>query len=149
YWWQHVLRADPLYRAIGGLSRCLVTSRVSTHHAFRFEPTGRLFNDKVFAFAFDSYAAFSILQSTVHAAWSLENSSRLAFAINYSISKTFATFPFPSLWESSTALSASGEKYYLHRDSIMVRFDIGLTSAYNRFHDPDDSSEDMRTLRDL
>src|SRR5262249_39151254 len=50
YWWQHVLRADPLYRAIRGLQRCLVTAQVSRHHAIRFEPTNRLFNHKVFVF---------------------------------------------------------------------------------------------------
>ncbi len=42
YWWQHVIRADLLYEAIAGLDRCLVTSRVSTYHAIRFEPAAPL-----------------------------------------------------------------------------------------------------------
>ena len=136
YWWQHVIRADLLYEAIAGLDRCLVTSRVSTYHAIRFEPAARLFNDKVFVFAYDSYSFFAVLQSRIHEVWSLENSSRLGHAVNYSISKTFFTFPFPEGADSTVELNRAGEDYYQARDAFMRHYDEGLTSFYNRFHDP-------------
>ena len=148
YWWQHVLRADPLYEAITGFERCLVTSRVSTHHALRFESTGRLFNEKVFVFAFDSYAAFALLQSNVHSTWSFENSSRLGFAINYSRSKTFDTFPFPECWVGGE-LEAIGRQYYELRTKTMNERDEGLTDTYNRFHAPNEQSSEILQLREL
>lgn len=147
YWWQHVLRADPLYRAIVNLDRCLVTSRVSTHHSFRFEDASCLFNEKVFGFAFDSFAAFAMLQSSVHGVWSYENSSRLGFAINYSINKTFSTFPFPKNWSAIVTLHEVGERYHLARDPFVQEF--GLTELYNRFHDPHEQSEGILELRRL
>ena len=150
YWWQHLLRADHLYVAIEGLSRCLVTSQVSTHHAVRFESAARLFNHKVFVFAFDSHAAFAILQSTVHALWSLEHSSRHGFAVNYSISKTFATFPFPDEgWQEQMVLQSAGRVYCEYRENLMEQRNDGLTDTYNRFHDPDETSPEIKKLRDL
>lgn len=135
YWWQHTLRSDPLYKAIIHLGRCLVTSQVSTHHSLRFEPTKRLFNHKVFVFAFESKSAFSILQSTLHHIWSLEFSSRHGFAVNYSVSKTFHTFPFPNNWQTIDAIETIGQTYYNYRENLMVDNDEGLTKTYNRFHD--------------
>jgi hypothetical protein len=110
FWWQYVLRADPLYKAVAALDKCLVMSSVSTYHALRFETTNRVFNHKVYAFAFDSFQAFAVLQSSAHAIWSTMNSSRLGYAINYSTNKTFATFPFPSNWETSSTLEYSGKR---------------------------------------
>jgi hypothetical protein len=149
YWWQHTLRSDPLYDAIRDLSRCLVTSQVSTYHAIRFEKTGKLFNHKVFVFAFESNAAFAVLQSTIHEMWSAEYSSRLGFAINYSVSKAFATFPFPPDWETNVALEEAGRSYYEYRAALMVRNDEGLTKTYNRFHDPEERSPEIQQLRAL
>jgi hypothetical protein len=132
YWWQHVLRADPLYKAIAGLERCLVISEVSTHHALRFETTNRMFNHKVYVFAFDSYVAFAILQSRIHELWSSIYSARHGGTINYSPRKTFATFPFPPNWEQT---DAAGQTYYQVRAALMIASDEGMTKIYNRFHD--------------
>jgi hypothetical protein len=149
YWWQHVLRADPLYEATAGLRRCLVISEVSTHHALRFESTNRLFNHKVYAFAFDNYAAFSILQSSIHELWSSNYSARHGATINYSPRKTFATFPLPPNWETQTALEAAGKAYYQFRDALMVKNNEGLTTTYNRFQAPDEQHPDILKLREV
>ncbi len=149
YWWQHVLRRDPLYEAISGLDRCLVTAQVSTHHTFLFSPADRLFNHKVFVFAFDSAAVFALLQSTVHSIWSFEHSSRHGAAINYSVSNAFDTFPFPTSLESDQFLEQSGDEYYGLRDNLRVESGLGLTEIYNRFHDPTETSPDIQKLREL
>jgi hypothetical protein len=149
YWWQHTLRADPLYEAIAGLRRCVVCARVSTYHAFRFEGANRLFNQKVFVFAFDSFHGFSVLQSDVHELWSLAHSSRHGEATNYTINKTFSTFPFPDHFEADPRLEAAGKAYYEFRAALMVRNDEGLTKTYNRFHDPEETSPDILQLREL
>lgn len=149
YWWQHVLRADPLYEAISGLERCLVMARVSTHHSVRMVPTGVLFNEQVFVFAFDTYAAFALVQSTVHASWAAENSSRQGAATRYSVTKAFESFPFPEDWLTNAQLEDVGEEYHALRDGLMLRHDEGLTTVYNRFHDPDERDTEIVKLREL
>ena len=42
-----------------------------------------------------------------------------------------------------------GREYYEFRAALMVRNNEGLTKTYNRFHDPQERSPDIQTLRDL
>jgi hypothetical protein len=42
-----------------------------------------------------------------------------------------------------------GQRYYEHRQAIMEATQLGLTKTYNRFHDPEDQSEDIQQLRAL
>ncbi|MBM3793885.1 MAG: class I SAM-dependent DNA methyltransferase [Acidobacteria bacterium] len=140
YWWQHVLRADPLYDAIESLGRCLVTPEVSTHHAVRFENTSALFLKTVYVFAWDSYCAFSLLQCRSHEIWSREHSSKLGVASRYSVSNAFETFPFPAGFETNAALEAAGREYYEFRAALMQDLWLGLTEIYNLFHSPDDEA---------
>ena len=81
--------------------------------------------------------------------WSAVNSSRLGYSINYSTTKTFATFPFPVNWVTLSALEDVGRKYYAFRDGIMCREDYGLTDVYGRFHDPEDQGNEIVELRAL
>jgi hypothetical protein len=66
--------------------------------------------------------------------------------LRYSPSDCFETFPFP---DSLTRLDDIGERYYTHRQSIMLTRQEGLTKTYNRFHDPDETSPDIAELRRL
>lgn len=149
YWWQHVLRRDPLYDAVSSLSRCLVTPRVSTNHCVKVVPTKALFNEQVFVFAFEEFAAFALIQSTVHANWAAENSSRQGGAVRYSVTSAFETFPFPEGWRAASPLEDAGSEYHTFRAALMVRTDEGLTKIYNRFHDPDECDPDILKLREL
>lgn len=56
------------------------------------------------------------------------------------------TFPFPP---DISSLEDIGERYYAHRQGIMQARQEGLTKTYNRFHDPDESTEDIERLREL
>jgi hypothetical protein len=149
YWWQHVLRADPLYRAIEKINQCLVISEVSTHHGLRFDNTSSIFLKTVYVFAWDSFRAFSVLQSRSHEIWSREHSSKLGAASRYSVSNAFETFPFPFDWETNVALEEAGRSYYEYRAALMLRNDEGLTKTYNRFHDPEERSSEIQQLRAL
>ncbi len=48
-----------------------------------------------------------------------------------------------------TNLDDIGERYYTHRQSIMLTRQEGLTKTYNRFHDPLEKSADIVKLREL
>ena len=39
--------------------------------------------------------------------------------------------------------------YHADRAAVMIKNDEGLTKTYNRFHDRNDSSEDVQRLREL
>ena len=68
---------------------------------------------------------------------------------SYTPSDCFETFPFPDDWETDPTLEAAGQTYYEFRASLMVRNDEGLTTTYNRFHDPYENDPEIAKLREL
>ena len=46
-------------------------------------------------------------------------------------------------------LKILGERYHLHRESLMADEAIGLTQLYNRFHDPSDDDSRITAMRGL
>jgi hypothetical protein len=96
-----------------------------------------------------SNAALCSLQSRPHELWARFFGSSLEDRLRYTPSDCFETFPFPSAWESDVVLEAAGREYYEFRAALMIRNNEGLTTTYNRFHDPDDASTDILRLRDL
>jgi hypothetical protein len=150
-WWQYGHQAKELYIAIQGLERVLVVARVTQHLGFTFVRTNQVLNDKVVVVATDRFAPFCLLSSRVHEGWTRFFCSTLEDRLNYSPSDCFETFPFPTGWETDTALEAAGQAYYEFRAELMVANNEGLTKTYNRFHsdDPEDSTDGIRRLREL
>jgi hypothetical protein len=146
-WWLHQRPRPEMRKAISGLSRVLVTARVSPSNALAFAPTSYVLNDKLVVFPFDTYDVFSVLQSTLHWSWVRQYTTTLGgVTLNYSPSDCFSTFPFPSHCKS---LIDVGHSYYDHRKEVMSQREEGLTNTYNRFHDPSEASDDIQTLRSL
>jgi hypothetical protein len=46
-------------------------------------------------------------------------------------------------------LEEVGKAYYEFRAALMVKNSEGLTKTYNRFHDPNETSSDIKKLREL
>jgi hypothetical protein len=80
--------------------------------------------------------------------------------LRYTPSDCFETFPFPTALLDSTAtdlaheatrqsLQSIGERYHQFRAELMVANNEGLTSTYNRFHDPAETSPELHELRRL
>jgi len=46
-------------------------------------------------------------------------------------------------------LEAVGKEYYEFRAAIMLKNDEGLTKTYNRFHDPNETSPEIKKLREM
>lgn len=146
-WWQFQRIRRELYDAIAEGDRVLVTAAVSPTTAFHFCPTVIVFSHKLIVFVLNESAALSVLQSTIHREWAYEYSSTLGgTTLNYSPSDAFETFPFPS---TTLNLEDIGEKYYTHRQSIMLSRQEGLTKTYNRFHNRDETAADIQQLREL
>jgi hypothetical protein len=136
YWWRPGESGGALYEALRGMSRCLVTSRHTKHLAFSFKPTLWFFSEGLNVFAFDSYAAFAVLQSRIHEVWARLLSSSLEDRLRYSASDCFETFPFPDATRDGTIIEAIGQRLYVARTKYMADESVGLTAVYNRLKDP-------------
>lgn len=164
YWWQFHNYRKELRRAIAPLHRILVRSRIAELHMLIFVPNGWIYNEKTIVFAFDDDYHFSLLQSNIHEIWLRRFTSTLRTDINYAPTDCFDTFPFP-LEEYRRMASGEwriedlpppfqdaariGAEYQEHRRQIMLERNIGLTSTYNLFHDPNCTDTDIQRLRDL
>jgi hypothetical protein len=149
HWWQWHTDRPTLQEAIKGMERILVASAVSEHLALVFQPPSRTFGHVLNIFAFDSAAAFCVLQSRVHEMWARFFGSTLEDRLRYSLSDGFETFAFPNAWETRETLETGGNSCYEHRAAVMAANDEGLTTTYNRFHNPDERHEDILVLRKL
>ena len=69
--------------------------------------------------------------------------------LRYTPSDCFETFPFPRAWETCADLEAVGRICYEFRADLMVGRGEGLTRTYNRFHDPNENTPEVVTLRRL
>jgi hypothetical protein len=69
--------------------------------------------------------------------------------LRYSPSDCFETFQFPSNFDSAPELEATGRAYADHRGALMIARNEGLTKTYNRFHDRNETSDDIARLREL
>jgi hypothetical protein len=145
-WWQFAERAPGLYSAIAGMKRVIVIALTSRTCAFAFVPNDKVFSQALIVLAFDRACYFSILQSSVHIIWVSTYGSTMKGDQRYTPTDCFETFPFPN---NPRELDDIGERYYLHRQSIMLSYQEGLTKTYNRFHDPQETAEDITKLRVL
>ena len=145
-WWTHGEARPELRSAITGLSRFIVTTRVSSHRVFIWTPAGTLPDSATFVFARDDDYFFGVLHSLLHEIWALSQGSHLEDRFRYTPNSTFDTFPFP--WkpgeepteESSVQLRAISQA---SRELVRLR---------DAWLNPDGASADdlkVRTLTNL
>lgn len=96
-WWRHVEPRPGMLRALSGLSRFIVTGRVSKHRLFAWVPAPTLPDSATIVVARDDDVAFGILHSRYHEVWALALGTWLGVGNDprYTPSTTFETFPFP------------------------------------------------------
>jgi hypothetical protein len=145
-WWKFTGPTVDLYDVIKGTKHVLVASAVSKHHAFAFVPSSYIYSNALNVFAYESFEKFSLLQSSIHAAWALKHGSKLEDRPRYNVTDCFETFPFPATYGR---LAKSGFVYDEFRQKIIKARGEGLTDTYNRFHNVNEKSEDISQLRSL
>jgi hypothetical protein len=149
YWWQFGEKVPDLYAAIQPMERVLVRSLTSKHHALAFVPTGMVLDQTLIVFALDDHGSFALLQSSAHEAWARFFGATMKDDPRYNVEDCFDKFPFPTRRIGRSTREVRGKKFYDFRAALMVRNNEGLTRTYNRFHDPDDRSADIKRLREL
>lgn len=148
-WWLWGRYTPALFTAIEGLERVLAISQTSNTGAFAFLPTHMVYSHKLVVFPLEPYSFFASVQSRMHELWFRFFGSTMKDDSVYTPSDCFETFPFPEGWQQKAALEDAGRVYYQTRADLMVRSDEGLTSTYNRFHDPNEQSAEILHLRAL
>jgi hypothetical protein len=145
-WWLYKRTTPALRAAISKMELVLVCPRVTKYSLFQFVQCDQVFSDKIYVFPFDKNQYLALLCSNIHEIWAREYSATLETRLQYAPTDCFETFPFPL---NTDSLEDIGERYYTHRQSIMLTRQEGLTQTYNRFHDPYEHSAEIVKLREL
>ena len=161
-WWMHWRTRPELQMAMAGCKWVLgAGTQASAHFAFgALRPNKTVFSSNLAILTLDSFAHLSLIQGRLHECWTRNFMTTLGDGLVYSPTDCFENFPFPvSLLESSAsdqdkacqreALQVIGERYEQFRAELMVANNEGLTSTYNRFHDPAETSSGLLELRRL
>jgi hypothetical protein len=159
-WWLFERLRGELYSAVAERGEALTVAQTSKFKGFVRLSQGNVFDQKLVVFSCSSAPYLSCLQSTPHLNWAQFLGGTLEDRPVYTPTDCFETFPFPSFILDSAAndpaqeatrqnLEDVGERYHQFRAELMVSNNEGLTSTYNRFHDPSETSDGILELRRL
>ena len=84
-----------MWRALGGMARCIATPTLAKHRVFVWLDTSVCPDHQLIVIARDDDTTFGVLHSRFHEAWSLRLGTSLEDRPRYTPSTTFETFPFP------------------------------------------------------
>ena len=162
-WWLFGADRKELALAIDGCDHVLVCPGGSTatkHFSFAFLSPNQVYLNTLCVFSLSTYYLFALLTSRLHDNWSRFNCATLGDGLRYNSSACFETFPFPvALLDrfhgnqeeaiQRQGLESIGKRYYQFRADLMVANNEGLTTTYNRFHEPEETNSQIMELRRL
>jgi hypothetical protein len=150
YWWKYGGKRTALYNTIRKMDRVLVTAQTSNAQAMVFLPTNCVYSHTTVIFPLSRYQDFAALQARAHQLWAGFFGPTMKDDLRYTPSDCFETFPFPYKWEqASPELEEAGRRYYERRAEVLREGQIGLTTLYNKFHDPEEEGAEIVELRGL
>jgi type II restriction/modification system DNA methylase subunit YeeA len=96
-WWLHQRPRPEMRKALVGLGRCIVTSRVGRYPIFVWLSTLVLPDSRLVVFARDDDTTFGILSSRYHSQWAIRKGMKHGVGNDpqYTPTEGFQTFPFP------------------------------------------------------
>ena len=146
YWWRYTELQPRLYRTIANLKRVLAITVTSKTVMPVFVPNGQVFSHALVIFAYDDYFHLGILSSGLHSRWAIRHASSLKTDTRYTPQTCFETFVQPSHSEAVSDVARNMDEF---RRDLMVNEWIGLTTLYNRIHDPTNQDRPIRQMRAL
>jgi hypothetical protein len=161
YWWQYAEKRGELRDVLEKLEWIMAISRVGNSVLYAVMDPKSVFAESIVVFPMEGMCFFSVLQGRGHEWWARLLASSMKDDLRYSPSDCFEPFPFPAAlldsanthdpaYESTRqTLESIGEDYHQFRAQLMVANNEGLTSTYNRFHDPAETSSGLLELRRL
>jgi hypothetical protein len=159
-WWQFGRATPALELAMCDCRKVLGMARVSQTCSIASIDARKVFSEQLIVFPLESSDWLASLQSGCHEAWTRLLGSSMKDDLRYTPSDCFDTFPFPfpvsmpdanapALGATRQSLESIGERYHQFRAELMIANNEGLTSTYNRFHDPAETSPGLLELRRL
>lgn len=145
-WWRFTRPAPDLYRAIAGLKQVLAIAQTSSTVMPVYVPTGQVFSHACTVFALCDLTSFSFLSSSINSIWVIRYGTTLETRIRYTPSDVFLTLPRP---QATPELEALGKQLDETRRQLMLSRSWGLTSTYNRIHDPNNHEPAVQELREI
>ncbi|MCS5693972.1 BREX-1 system adenine-specific DNA-methyltransferase PglX [Cyanobium sp. FGCU-6] len=161
YWWRFGESCPALYAAISSCTEVAVVARTSRSLALANVNSTMVFSENLIVFAvLTPWPLWPLVQCQIHDIWVRSFTSSFKDDLAYRPSDVFDTFPFAiSLLDQGVSdvaqtsnrrtLRSIGERYHQFRAELMMRNNEGLTSTYNRFHDPAETSDGILELRRL
>ena len=148
-WWQFEHRAKDILLQIRDLAlpMVLVVAETSDTFAPVIVDSSNCFSNKVVIFTTDDHAALGILQSRFHEYWCRTVSCTLKDDLTYVPSVCYDTFPVPFAWSQDEHLRLLAREFDKKRLSCLNSMGIGLTSLYNKIHDPRCEDNQIAELR--
>jgi hypothetical protein len=148
-WWIYGEKRPKLYSSIAPLKRVLavaLTSKTLMPAFVSVADTRKVLGHSIVVFAYDDYFHFGVLSSHIHQRWVLRHASWMKTDPRYIPSDVFETYAQPAY---SAAIEEAAEALDIHRSKLMVNANEGLTSTYNRYHNPAEKSQQIESLRKL
>ncbi len=147
-WWQFWRGRGERYRTIAHLNRVMVITRHSKVGQFSFLSPRIVFSEATVVLALQKFVDYCFANSAFHEGWAWKHGSTMRSDLRYNPSDIFDTFPFPAGFEPNAPqpaapsdirdrLDSLGARLDADRREVMTRIDIGLTTLYNLYHDPD------------
>jgi hypothetical protein len=160
YWWRHGEICPALYSAVAADESALAVAQTSKYKAFTFLGKDFVYDQKLIIFPGGICSSFAVMQSTPHLEWAEFQGSSMKDDPVYTPSLCFDPYSFPTalLYLETTnpthepalqSLEDIGKHYHEFRAELMMSNNEGLTSTYNRFHDPSETSDGILELRRL
>lgn len=146
FWWHFGQWRWALETALGRVRKVLVLSRVTPHVMVAWADKTWVYSDRLTVFAADRSAVFALLQSSFHDVWSWRYGTTNLSLLSYSPASCFLTLPFPANLGDAGEI---GDRYNAFRKRLLASHGEGLTKIYNRFHDPDETADDITEMREL
>ena len=160
-WWKFWNARPALDAAIAGCDRVFaVACRAVLNLGIASVQANSVFDQALVIFGNPKSAHFACISSRPHELWMRFLCSSIGDIERYSPTDCYVNYPFPTAILGSAAgtpsadatrqsLESVGEKYHRFRAELMVSNNEGLTTTYNRFHDPSESSSGLLELRRL
>ncbi len=133
-WWLHRRSNEDLRKAIGSITRYLVTIETAKHRVFQFLSRDILPDNLLVVIAVDDAFHLGVLSSRLHVVFALAAGGRLGYGNDprYNKTRCFDPFPFPVCSEKlKERIRALAEELDAHRKRAQAKHGVGLTDMYN------------------
>jgi hypothetical protein len=145
-WWQYAENQMSMRKAITGLERVIVITRVSKVVMPVMVPTGQVFSDSLTVFATDDTGMLALLSSAPHYWWAISRGSTMKGDLRYAPTDVFETLARPVV---TAEMREHGGRLDISRRQLMLARKAGLTATYNLVHDRDCADADITALREI